>query len=109
MADYEITVTRTGHVGTLSFTHGEISVNTKCWWDPEAKIDAKPEGYLCWATHMSTKKDSVTHDKRPGIWFGKGVKYAHGTKWSDEIFIHEGKDASWSDRCIVANRELLLQ
>jgi len=46
----------------------------------------------------------VTHEKRPGIWLGKNVKYAHGTKSSNEIFIHEGNNVSWSDGCIVAKR-----
>ena len=35
--------------------------------------------------------------------------YANGTKSSNEIFIHGGSNASWSDGCIVANRGEVLK
>lgn len=109
MAHFEIVVKRSGHKGKMTFSHGDISVNTTCWWDPKVVIDAKPEGYPCYVTRMHTKKDSKTGEKRPGIWFGKGVKYAHGTKSSNGIFIHEGTNADWSDGCIVAARNEVMK
>jgi hypothetical protein len=109
MATYEIIVKRSGHSGTLTFSQGDVSVSTTCWWDLDVEIDAKSDGYLSYATRLAHKKDSVTGEKRPGIWLGKNVKYAHGTKSSNEIFIHEGNDASWSDGCIVAKRGEVLK
>jgi hypothetical protein len=38
-------------------------------------IDANGLGYVGYATHMAGKLDSVTKEKRPAIWLGKGVKY----------------------------------
>jgi hypothetical protein len=93
----------------MSFSHGDVSVSTPCWWDLEVEIDAKSDGYVSYATRLAHKNDSVTGEKRPGIWLGKGVKYAHGTKSSNEIFIHEGNNAGWSDGCIVANRGEVLK
>src|SRR5262245_1225813 len=109
MASYEIVVKRSGTSGTLSFSAGDVSVETTCWWDPAVVIDANADGYLSYATRMSTKKDSQTGENRPGIWLGKGVKYSHGTKKSNAIFIHEGTSAAWSDGCIVANRSEVLK
>ena len=102
MTDFTITVKRSGHSGQLAFESDAVKVDTKCWWDPAVVIEAGD--YECYATRMATKKDSVTGENRPGIWLGKGVKYAKGTKTSDAIFVHEGKNASWSDGCIVAAR-----
>jgi len=104
MATFEIIVRRRGKKGLLTFSHGDIAVSTTCWWDPQVKIEPNSDGYVAYATRMHTKKDSVTGDKRPGIWLGKDVKYARGTKKSNAIFIHEGKNAAWSDGCIVAVR-----
>ena len=110
MATYEIFVKRNGHHGTMSFSHGDISVSTKCGLaGRKVEIDAKSDGYPSYATRLAHKKDSVTGEKRPGIWLGKGVKYAHVTKSSNEILIHEGKDASWSDGCIVGQRGEVLK
>jgi hypothetical protein len=109
MADFEIRVKRGKTSGTMEFTAGDVSVSTTCWWDPDVKIDANEEGYLACATHMANKPDSLTGGKRPGLWFGKGIKYAHGTKKSNGIFIHEGKNAAWSDGCIVADRAEVLK
>src|SRR5215813_1372324 len=106
---FEIVVKRSGHSGTMTFTSGDVSVSTTCWWDLKVKIEAKSEGYTAYATRLANKKDSVTHEKRPGIWLGKHVKYAHGTKSSNEIFIHEGTSAAWSDGCIVAKRSEVLK
>src|SRR4051794_3737858 len=105
MADFEITVTRSGDSGTLEFQYGTVAVKTTCWWDPEVVIDANADGYVAYATQMPNKVNTATGKKpRPGIWLGKGIKYAYGTKSSNGIFIHEGKNAGWSDGCIVADR-----
>jgi hypothetical protein len=105
MADnYEVIIKRGKNKGTLFFHSAGVTVDTTCWWDPKVKIDAAPDGYLCWKTRMNTKKDSVTKEKRPGIWFGKDIKYAKGTRKSNAIFLHEGKNAYWSDGCIVCDR-----
>jgi hypothetical protein len=102
MAEYEILVTRNGKSGTLTFSANDVSVHTDCWWDPKVVIDANPDGYVGWATIMATKR-------RQAIWLGKGVKYNNGKGTSDAIFIHEGKNASWSDGCIVANKAEVLK
>ena len=109
MAEYEIMVRRSGKSGRLTFQSGEVQVDTTCWWDPKVVVDARPEGYPCWATRMATKKDSVSGEKRPGIWFGKNIKYARGTKSSNGIFIHEGTDSNWSDGCIVCQRDQFIK
>ncbi len=109
MADYTIVVKRGAKSGTLSFESGGVSVSTQCWWDPDNVIVANEEGYLCCATRMASAKDSVTKEKRPGIWFGKGIKYNYGTRTGDGAFIHEGTGASWSKGCIVAKRSEVLQ
>jgi hypothetical protein len=109
MADYEIVVTRTGKTGRLTFSANEVSVDAICWWDPEVVIDANPNGYAAWATYMATKKDSETHKPRPAIWLGNAVPYANGKKKSNAIFIHEGRNATWSDGCIVADRAEVLK
>jgi hypothetical protein len=109
MAGFEILVKRGKSTGTMVFTAGDVAVSTACWWDPDVVIEAKPEGYSACATHMANKRDSLTGDKRPGLWFGRGVKYAHGTKTSNGIFIHEGSSARWSDGCIVADRAEILK
>ena len=106
---YEINVTRSGDSGTLTFSHGGISVSTTCWWDPNVVIEASSAGYTAYATRMANKKDSVTKEKRPGIWLGKGIKYSNGTKKSNGIFIHEGKNSSWSDGCIVILRDEMMK
>src|SRR5690606_13165419 len=80
--------------------HGDVQVNTECVWDPKVVVVAGT--YTGYATTMATKK-------RPGIWFGKGVPIAHRTRKSNDIFIHEGKDVSWSDGCIVAAKSEVLK
>ncbi len=110
MADsYEVVIKRGKEKGTLHFHSAGVTVETTCWWDPKVMIDAAPDGYLSWKTNMATKKDSVTGKPRPGIWLGKGIKYAKGTKTSGAIFLHEGKNAAWSDGCIVCDRTEFLK
>lgn len=96
---YTIKVTRSGNSGKLTFNHGNVSVDTTCWWDPEVVID--PGTYTGYATRMANKNDGNDGGKREGIWFGKGVPINNGTGSADGIFIHKGKSASWSDGCIV--------
>ncbi|MCV0397345.1 MAG: L,D-transpeptidase [Rhizobiaceae bacterium] len=107
MASYEITVRRNGAAGKLEFTGGGVSVNTTCWWDANHVIVAGE--YPSWRTRMNSKKDSVTKEKRPGIWLGKNVPYGDGSKTSDGIFIHEGTGPSWSDGCVVLKRDEMMK
>ena len=106
---YTVIIRRGKEKGTLFFTCAGVLVDTTCWWDAKVKIEAAPDGYPSWKTHMATKKDSVTGKARPGIWLGKGIKYAKGTKASNAIFLHEGKNAIWSDGCIVCDRTEFLK
>jgi len=104
---YTIKVERGQTTGTVKFNSGTVAVNTKCWWDPNNKIDAGT--YSGSATWMANKADADGEPcpwknnakRRPGIWFGKGVKSNNGTKTNDQIFIHKGTSAAWSDGCIV--------
>lgn len=101
---YEIIVKRQKVQGTLFFSSAGITVETTVWWDKDVVIEASETGYPSWKTHMATKKDSVTGEKRPGIWLGKDIAYAKGTKTSNAIFLHEGSSRAWSDGCIVCDR-----
>ncbi len=105
-AEYQITVKRTGaDSGTLTFDESGVSVNATCWWDSARKISAGTYAG-CSATRMATKVDSVTGNKRPGIFLPTAVAPDTG---ANTIFIHEGKDASWSDGCIVLNRDDMMR
>lgn len=96
---YTIKVTRNGDSGKLTFSHGDISVDTTCWWDKAVKVDAGT--YTGYATRMANKYDGHDGGKREAIWLGIGVPVNNGTRTSKGIFIHKGKNASWSDGCIV--------
>lgn len=96
---YTINVKRKEKTGRLTFKHGNISVDTTCWWDPEVKVD--PGEYTGYATRMASKNDGHDGGKREGIWFGTGVPVNKGTRTSNGIFIHKGTSAAWSDGCIV--------
>lgn len=110
---YEIKVVRGENQGTLSFNSGSISVSTPCWWDPAVKVEAGT--YAGYATWMANKIDPGSppdnkpcpwknnQKRRVGIFLGKGVPVVNRTRHSDDIFIHKGTDASWSDGCIVAD------
>ena len=83
----------------MTFASGGIYVNCSCWYKETTPIE-KGRSYEAAATRMETKKDTVTKEKRPGIFlkeFG-----ARG------IFLHEGKDATWSDNCVVLPRDQML-
>jgi hypothetical protein len=99
MTTYTIDISRGTSNGTVSFTSGSVNVSTTCWWDPNVKIDAGT--YTGYATRMDSKNDGVGGGKRQAIWFGTGVPYNNATGTSDEMFIHKGTNASWSDGCIV--------
>ncbi len=102
---YTVTVTRTGDTGKLEFSSGSVSLNETCYWDPNVKIAAGT--YVnCSKTRMTSKKDSVTGELRPGIYLPDAV--VPGTD-NHSIFIHEGKDASWSDGCIVLDRTKMMK
>ena len=97
---FEIKVTRRHGKGRLVFSHGDVRVDTDCWWDPEVKIAAGT--YAGYATRMATKTDGSDGGKREAIWLGRDVPYGNGTRSSDAIFIHKGTNPSWSDGCLVA-------
>lgn len=96
---FEINVVRNKTKGRLTFTHGDVAVDTECWWEPKVVVVAGT--YTGYATYMAKKKNS-RGTKREAIWFGKSVPIAKRTRKSNDIFIHMGTDASWSDGCIVA-------
>lgn len=105
--NYTIEVIRRAKSGTLKFQGNGVSVATTCWWDPNVKIDAKTYSG-CSATWMSNKTDGRVvcpwdpqkRKLREAIFLGTGVPVNGRT--SNEIFIHKGLDAGWSDGCIVA-------
>lgn len=107
---YKIEVIRGEKSGVLKFQSGGVSVSTTCWWDPKVRIDSGTyKG--CSATWMANKTDGRTvppwgkpgQKRREAIFLGKGVPVNGRT--SDDIFIHRGVDASWSDGCIVALKD----
>jgi len=103
---YEIEVKRTGaDSGTLEFTHDGVSVISKCFWDAENRISSGIYSN-CSATRMTTKKDSVTGQNRPGVYLPAATSPKTG---ANDIFIHEGPDPSWSDGCIVLPRDQMMR
>ena len=81
--------------GTLKFATARIAVASPCWFAAETPITAG-HSYECAATRMRDKVDSVTGEKRPGVFFRTfGVR---------GIFIHEGPDVTWSENCVVVPR-----
>jgi hypothetical protein len=97
MAEYTIYVLRGPSRGLLVYANGPVEVKTACWWAPKKKIPPGTYTY-CYATRMNTKLDSVTRQKRPGI-------YIPCVPGFEGIFIHEGKNAAWSEGCIVIRRK----
>lgn len=103
---YTVTITRTGNdTGTLQFSSGGVNLNEICYWDPAVKITAGTYTQ-CSKTRMQTKRDSVTGELRPGIYLPTAIAPDTGNY---SIFIHEGKDASWSDGCIVLDRSRMME
>ncbi len=115
MADFKIKVVRSGDRGRLTFSNGATTVDTECWWDPGVVVDAGT--YTGYATRMSKKKDGRDGAKREGIWFGgpagaakgSGIPVNGNARKAKEIFIHKGKNASWSDGCIVCRESDVLR
>jgi hypothetical protein len=103
---YEINVVRGKSKGRLTFSFGDVTVDTGCWWDPN--VVAVAGTYTGYATHMANKKNS-RGTKREAIWFGKHVPIAHRTRKSNDIFIHMGTSSAWSDGCIVAAENEVLK
>ncbi|MEP3329321.1 hypothetical protein [Sedimentitalea sp.] len=99
---FKITVDRgAGTSGTLTFQNGGVSVSATCYWDPDNRIPAGT--YLrCSKTRMTNKTDPEDPTKkRMGIYLPDAKSVVTGAA---DIFIHEGKDESWSDGCIVIPR-----
>lgn len=105
---YKVKVVRGKSEGRLKFSHGDVQVDTTCWWDPKVVIDSGT--YTGFATRMASKTDGFDGGKREAIWLGKNVGYNDmaGRK-SDAIFIHKGTSAAWSDGCIVADTAEVLK
>ncbi|GJL49586.1 MAG: hypothetical protein NPIRA01_08130 [Nitrospirales bacterium] len=104
---YVINIKRGKNKGKLKFTHGATSVDTTCWWDSAVKVDVGE--YTSYATRMANKNDGITgNKKREAIWLGRNVPVNKNTRKSNEIFVHKGTSAAWSDGCIViANSEVM--
>jgi hypothetical protein len=95
---YTITITmKTSTSGTLEFR--PLGINVQCLFDSSTPI-IKGSSYRGAATRMDTKKDSVTGERRPGIYIPVSGR---------QIFIHEGTSLSWSDGCIVIPRDKMMQ
>ena len=96
MEEYSIRVLRGPSRGMLVYANEPLRVSTTCWWNLKKKIPPGTYPY-CYATRMATKRDSVTREKRPGI-------YIPCVPGFEGIFIHEGNSPAWSDGCIVIRR-----
>lgn len=115
--------------GFLKFEHGDIRINTPCWWD---KKRVNPGTYIATATRMSEKFDGRTRDgngvrKREAIWLKRKVQFPsyipyhlqpsgalplpsdNGVKSATGVFIHKGSQPSHSDACVVANEDLVFK
>jgi len=86
--------------GALVFSSNNINVYQKCWFKSTTPIQ-KGTIYTGAITYMTTKTDSVTGGKRPGI-----IIKEFGSRG---IFIHEGTSVEWSENCIVIPREEMLK
>jgi|GEM_PF-2485416 len=99
---YSINVARgSGDSGTLTFSNHSTQISTTCWWDPSNRIAAGTYTRGS-ATLMHTKTDPLDPTKkRKGVYLPDAKSPQTGNA---DIFIHEGKNASWSDGCIVIER-----
>jgi hypothetical protein len=103
---YEIKVARHAQKGRLTFTSGNVAVDTACWWKRDNRVDAGT--YTGYATRMASKTDGADGGKREAVWLGRNVPMNNATHKSNDIFIHKGTGPSWSDGCIVcAESELV--
>lgn len=87
--------------GILSYTSGNTSVSTTCWFELANPIPAKTYN-LCSATTMSTKTNSSGGD-REAIYLPNDQTGRRG------IFIHMGSSPAWSEGCIVIIEPELLK
>lgn len=87
--------------GTLTYTSGNTSVSTTCWFELANPIPAK-EYNLCSATTMSSKKNS-SGGNREAIYLPDSQTGRGG------IFIHMGSSSAWSEGCIVIVEPELLK
>ena len=97
---YKIKIERSGSEGVLKYTCGSITVSATCWWDAFSEIPEKTY-HGCSATTMKNKLNS-SGGAREGIFIPNVTGFS-------EIFIHMGKDSSWSDGCIVIKEVKLLK
>ncbi len=105
-SEYQVIVERkSSSQGTLKFNEKGVAIESDCWWDPNVKI-ASGIYNDCSATRMTNKLDSVTGQKRPAIFLPTATAPDTG---KNSIFIHEGKDPSWSDGCIVLPRDEMMR
>jgi hypothetical protein len=97
---YTITITKTSATrGVLEFYEGGLYISETCYFTNNPL--QKGQTYSGYITHMSTKPDSAYPDQlRPGIY----IPFPNR-----EIFIHEGKDESWSSGCIVIDRARMME
>ena len=87
--------------GSLSYHHGDVTIDTPCWYQLKNPIPEKR--YTgCSATHMCTKKNSKG-ERREGIFIPDEQTGRQG------IFIHMGTDCSWSEGCIVIEESKMLR
>ena len=100
MSKYEIYVWRKKTEGTPRFWGPGSYLETTCWWKLDNEIPAKT--YTdCSATTMRKKLNSLGLP-REAIYIPDEQTGKNG------IFIHYGKNASWSDGCIViVEKEML--
>jgi hypothetical protein len=100
MASYSIHVLRDGKSSGLLTYEGNISLTTKCWWDPSKKIPAATYP-LCSATHMTTKKNSQGGPRE--------AVFLPNVRGFTGIFVHMGTGPDWSDGCIVIKESQMLK
>jgi len=86
--------------GTLTFIYGDITINTKCWFEIKNPLLAKTYT-RCSATHMMNKRNSMGQP-REAIYLPNEQTNRKG------IFIHMGNSPAWSEGCIVIKEPELL-
>ena len=113
--------------GFLKFEHGDVRINTPCWWDKKRVL---PGAYIATATRMDNRLDGRTPDgngvrKREAIWLKRKVQFPsyipygpspmvalplksdNGETTATGVFIHKGSQPSHSDACVVADENLV--
>lgn len=80
--------------GTLEFKDGGVSITSKCWWDPNNRIDA--------GTYTKCSKTVFASKKIDAIYLPDAVSKVTGEK---QIFIHHGTSSANSLGCIAVDTE----